>query len=154
MATFPIPARLVKSTVLWAGRIFAELFCNPSSVIFRTLPLAYLWPSISAGAYQSISPSQYAGLFVSGVPPPMISARSDSLRCSQVFVYVGDQVEKRLLGNSVRFPLLLQIRAEVALQLPQMKHTGAVIFPGFNHLICLRENCLELSPENTFQETV
>lgn len=84
MAVLPMPALLVKRTVLYGGSILAELFSKPSFVIFLSLLSTYICSPISAGAYQFISPSQYSELVVLGVPPPTISDTSDNLRCSQV----------------------------------------------------------------------
>lgn len=67
---FPIPAREVNKTVP-TGKILAELFFRPSSVIVFLLLLTYLCSPISAGSYQSISPSQYSEFDVLGVPPPL-----------------------------------------------------------------------------------
>ena len=91
IAVVPIPARLVNKIVLFAGNNFAELFLYPSFVIRRRLPTAYICSPSSAGEYQSISPSQYEGLLVSGVPPPIISAISPSLRCSQAGAKITSQ---------------------------------------------------------------
>ena len=86
IAVFPIPAREVKRTVP-LGNILAELFSNPSFVIFLWLELTTIWSPISAGEYQLIFPFQYSSIFVLGVPPPIISEMSPSLRCSQVKLF-------------------------------------------------------------------
>src|SRR5699024_10027219 len=57
---------------------------------------------ISTGEYQSISPFQYSLLLVLGVPPPIISATSPSLRCSQSSLNPGNRIsgtDSPFLGN-------------------------------------------------------
>ena len=68
-------ARELKSIVLGGKRFALELF-NPSSVIVRKLESTYLVLPISEGVNHCISPSQYDFTVVSGVPPPITTAKS------------------------------------------------------------------------------
>ena len=62
---------------------------------------------ISVGEYQSISPFQYSGFVVSGVPPPTILTNLARFRCSQACVFYRSNLgsyfthawEQRKLGE-------------------------------------------------------
>ena len=68
-------ARELKSIVL-GGKSFALELFNPSSVMVRKLESTYLFLPISEGVNHCISPSQYDFIVVSGVPPPITTAKS------------------------------------------------------------------------------
>jgi len=68
-------ARELKSIVL-RGKSFALELFNPSSVMVRTLKSTYLFLPTSEGVNHCISPSQYDFTVVSGVPPPITTAKS------------------------------------------------------------------------------
>ena len=68
-------ARELKSIVL-GGKSFALELFNPTSVMVRKLESTYLFLPISEGVNHCISPSQYDFTVVSGVPPPITTAKS------------------------------------------------------------------------------
>ena len=68
-------ARELKSIVL-GGKSFALELFSPSSVMVRRLASTNLFLPISEGVNHCIPQSQYDFTVVSGVPPPITSAKS------------------------------------------------------------------------------
>ena len=68
-------ARELKSIVL-GGKSFALELFNPTSVMVRKLESTYLFFTYFRRVNHCISPSQYDFTVVSGVPPPITTAKS------------------------------------------------------------------------------